>query len=1002
MNKPILVLLSLLVCVLSTNAAVEPWQDAQINSLHREPARAHYQTLTQKQLDLSGMWRFHWVENLTERPTNFYLPSYDDSAWDSIPVPGIWEMYGFGKPYYTNIKYVWHGWWPNPLPRVPEEHNHVGSYRRTVTVPDDWKGQKIYLYVGSATSNLQVYVNGQFVGYSEDSKLEAHFDLTPYVHPGENLIAMQMMRWCDGSYAEDQDFWRLCGIARDLYLYARPKVQIGDFFVHQTLTSDYQDGLLSVELNSPLAAKHDVAIHLSGEGNNAEPVSLSKSVTLDKKGQGTIRLTLPNVRTWTAETPNLYTLQLTLLDKKGKIIEQIEQQVGFRSVEIKDGQLLVNGKAILIKGVNHHDMDPLTGYHLSYERIEQDIRLMKENNFNTLRTSHYPADPYLYELCNQYGMYVIAEANIEGHELMPDSNGLHSNPLYAKTILERNQNHVETYKNYPCIIIWSLGNETGDGPNFSAAYRWIKERDSSRPVQYEAAHGRDNTDIFCPMYCDYWHTEKYAQSHAKKPLIQCEYAHAMGNSLGGFREYWNLYRRYDLLQGGCIWDWVDQGLYATTEDGRDYWTYAGDYDPITYSDHNFNCNGLVAPDRSPNPHLLEAKYIQQPLWTGWRDSIRGTLDIYNENFFAELPVNLMWTLLVDGKTVLTGTSEPLLLKPQAHHTCHIPLDKVLPTTGEVLLSLHYQLRKPIAGLRAGHEIARQQLMAQSAQYTPNDTPNAGVTYDFDAQNGLLKQIYIKGKPIFPNDTPLTPCFWRAPTDNDYGANLQKKYADWRSPKLHLLESDYLDSIRICRYTVGDSLGILTMTYRTHTDGSLELEEKLEISETASPLFRVGLEWTLPAQYEQLSYYGRGPEENYPDRKFATLIGRYEQTVSEQYYPYVRPQETGLHTDVREWCISLKNDTKNTSQNSPQLCFSMIDKPLMASALHYTTASLDDGEVKEARQSHGNLVDPVSATVLHIDGYHLGLGCVNSWGAQPHEHYRLSDKVYVVKMKLEVK
>lgn len=999
MKKQLLLLFLIFSCMMSAQVAQkagqEPWQDASVNSIHREPARAHYQTLTEKHLDLRGTWRFNWVENLTERPENFYLPDYDDSDWDSIPVPGIWEMYGYGKPYYTNIRYVWHGWWPNPLPRVPEEHNHVGSCRRTVTIPDDWDGQKIYLYVGSATSNLQVYINGKLVGYSEDSKLESHFDITPYVQRGENLIALQLMRWCDGSYAEDQDFWRLCGIARDIYLYARPQVQIGDYFVHQSLSSDNKNGFLTIELNSPLASGQKVAVNiLSNDDGKAESILLSKSIKLDKQGQGSISLTLKNVQAWTAETPNLYTLQLVLRDNKGKTVEQIEQHVGFRTVEIKDGQLLVNGKAILVKGVNHHDMDPKTGYHLSRERLEQDIRLMKENNFNTVRTSHYPADPYLYELCNRYGMYVIAEANIEGHELMPDPNGLHSHSLYAQTILERNRNHVETYKNYPCIIIWSLGNETGDGPNFSAAYRWIKERDNSRPVQYEPANGGENTDIFCPMYYDYKGIEEYALSQARKPLIQCEYAHAMGNSLGGFREYWDLYRRYDLLQGGCIWDWVDQGLYATTEDGRAYWTYAGDYESITYNDHNFNCNGLVAPDRTPNPHLLEAKYIQQPIWTSWRDSVYGTLDVYSENCFAELPVEVNWTLLVDGKAMLTGVNGPMTLKPQTHHTCRVPVSKVFPTTGEVLLSLHYRLSKPAVGLQTGHEIARQQLVVKPVEHFGGTGSVSGVTYAFDNNTGFLKQILIKNKPLFKNETALTPCFWRAPTDNDYGANLQQKYAAWRSPKLTLIKSERSGSTRVYRYTVGDNMAMLTLTYRTLAEGSMEIEERLELSESASPLFRVGWEWMLPAEYEKLSYYGRGPEENYPDRYFATLIGRYEQTVSEQYYPYVRPQETGLHTDVREWCIA--------SASGHQLCFTAMDKPLMAGALHYTKESLDDGDVKEAHQSHGNLVTPASATVLHIDGYHQGLGCINSWGAQPKEEYRLQEKVYVVKMRLYVK
>ena len=631
--------------VLTAKAGTEPaWRNAAINQQNREARHANFfayeseqaarvgdKSRSERCLSMEGMWRFHFVKNHQDAPKDFFRVGYDDSQWEDFPVPGLFELNGHGDRIYKNIGYAWCTTFESNPPYIGETENYTGSYRREFTLPDSWSGQQVLFHVGSATSNLKVWVNGKYVGYSEDSKIAAEFDITKYVKKGRNLIAMQVMRWCDGSYLEDQDFWRFTGIAREVYLFARPKVHIEDIVVSQ----DYVDGqgLLSVSVKAPKGLTIEARLE-----------------DADGKVVGTgLQQTIANVNAWSAEMPYLYTLFVNT--KKGsQTMESVTQRVGFRHIEIKGGQLPVNGQPILIKGVDRHELDPDGGYVVSVERMKQDLRIMKQLNVNAVRTSHYPDDPRWYDLCDEAGIYVVAEANAESHGMGYGEGTLAKRDDFAQMHLERNQANVLTLRNHPCILIWSLGNESGYGPNFERCYDWIKSVDSVRPVQYEQAGHWGKTDIFCPMYMGYEDCEKYAQTDNPRPLIQCEYAHAMGNSIGGFKEYWDIIRKYPKFQGGFIWDFVDQGLRDKSPvTGKEIFTYGGDYGRYPASDYNFNCNGVIAPDRRLNPHAYEVQYYYQNVWLTDQGLKDGCFEVYNENFFKTLDdVELTWKVKRHG------------------------------------------------------------------------------------------------------------------------------------------------------------------------------------------------------------------------------------------------------------------------------------------------------------------------------------------------------------------
>lgn len=773
------------------------WLDPEVNEVNTMAPRAAFfayetenlakadqKARSERYLSLEGKWKFNFSKDHDKAPRDFYSLKYDDSQWTDFPVPGILELNGYGDAIYSNNGYPWRTQFRPEPPFVEERNNYTGSYRKMVTVPADWKGERIYLHVGSATSNLMVWVNGKFVGYSEDSKVSAEFDLTKYLTPGkENLIAMQVMRWCDGSYLEDQDFWRFTGIAREVYLYARPQAHIADLFITPDLVNNYQDGTLEVKLNAVGAKGETVMFSLKDKEGKEVAAQTAK---VGGNGEVKVNFNVKNPLKWTAETPNLYTLYTTLMDGK-QVAEVVPQRVGFRKVEIKNAQVLVNGQPVLFKGANRHELDPVTGYVVSMDRMLEDIRVMKELNINAVRTCHYPNDPRWYELCDIYGIYMVAEANIESHGMGYGDKTLAKEPTYEKAHLERNESNIKIYKNHPSIIFWSVGNEAGYGPNFEKAYDLVKAYDPSRPCQYEQAGQNGKTDIFCPMYYDYGGCEWYAKGDNPRPLIQCEYAHAMGNSMGGFKEYWDMVRKYPKYQGGFIWDFVDQGLRVKNKQGKTIYAYGGDFGRYPTSDHNFNCNGIINPDRKPNPHANEVRYYYQNIWATAKDLKAGEVEVYNENFFKSLDdVELQWTLESEGKVLANGRSA---LDIPAQQKRVVKLDGYsLPADvkGEVVLNLDFVLKKAEPMLDAGYAVAREQfvvnpytfptmesvLAVTSGKYDTRKvekeekvawvTLSAGNTsVTFNHWNGWIDYLDVDGKPMLEEGYAITPDFWRA-------------------------------------------------------------------------------------------------------------------------------------------------------------------------------------------------------------------------------------------------
>ena len=958
-------------------------------------------------MTLNGIWKFNWVKNADARPTDFYRTDYNDKGWGQMKVPGVWEMNGYGDPIYVNVGYAWRSQYKNNPPYVPIENNHVGSYRKEIIIPAEWSGKEIFAHFGSVTSNMYLWVNGKYVGYSEDSKLEAEFNLTKYLKPGKNLIAFQVFRWCDGTYLEDQDFFRYSGVGRNCYLYSRNKKYIQDIRVTPDLDSNYTNGTLNVALN------------LNGSGtvelNLTDPAGKSVATAqVNGNGQKSVVMDVSNPEKWTAETPNLYTLTATL--KNGSnTLEVIPVKVGFRKIELKGGQILVNGQPVLFKGADRHEMDPDGGYVVSRERMLQDILRMKQLNINAVRTCHYPDDNLWYDLCDQYGIYVVAEANIESHGMGYGKETLAKNPSYKKAHMERNQRNVQRGYNHPSIIFWSLGNEAGYGPNFEQCYTWIKNEDKTRAVQYEQAGTNEFTDIFCPMYYDYDACKKYSEGNIDKPLIQCEYAHAMGNSQGGFKEYWDLIRKYPKYQGGFIWDFVDQSNHWKNKDGIDIYGYGGDFNKYDASDNNFNDNGLISPDRRPNPHAHEVGYFYQSIWTTPGDLSKGEIKVYNENFFRDLSAYYMeWQLLANGAVMQTGVVQDLNVAPQQTATLKLNLntEKICPCK-ELLLNVTYKLKAAETLMPAGSTVAYDQLTirpytAKALELKNQKASNLDIVVpvikdndhnylivegenfiiEFNKHNGYLSRYEADGMQLLNPGAQLTPNFWRAPTDNDYGAGLQHRYAVWKNPGLKLtslkqsIENE--QAIVQAEYEMKAVKGKLFLTYVINNEGAVKVTQKMEAGkeEKVSDMFRFGMQMQMPENFNEVEYYGRGPVENYADRNHSTLIGKYRQTVAEQFYPYIRPQETGTKTDLRWWRVL------NISGNGLQF---VGDAPFSASALNYSIESLDDGVQKDQR--HSPEVAKAPFTNLCIDKVQMGLGCVNSWGTLPLEKYRVPYQDY---------
>ena len=1016
----------LLGCMATADMAAQKamaWNTPELNQENREARRANFfayenERLAEKgdkkasarYMSMEGMWKFNFVKNHNERPADFFKPQYDDSKWVDFPVPGLFEIHGYGDKIYRNVGYSWATTFKSNPPYISEQDNYTGSYRREITLPESWTGQDVFFHVGSATSNLTLWVNGKYVGYSEDSKIAAEFNITKYLKKGKNLIAMQVMRWCDGSYLEDQDFWRFTGIAREVYLYSRNKTRIADISLNADLTNGYQDGLLSFDI--PLAGDKKATVSLTLKDAEGKTVLTSELPTMSPHPRGAMEV--KGVKTWSAETPYLYTLDITL-KKGGNAIETVSKKVGFRKVEIKGGQLLVNGQPVLIKGADRHELDPDGGYVVSIERMIEDIKIMKQLNINAVRTCHYPDDPRWYDLCDQYGIYVTAEANVESHGMGYGEHTLAKNPRYELAHMERNQANVLTLRNHPSIIVWSLGNEAGYGINFERAYDWVKATDPTRPCQYEQARHDGKTDIFCPMYYDYGGCEKYAQGDNPRPLIQCEYAHAMGNSMGGFKEYWDLVRKYPKYQGGYIWDFVDQGLRDKSPvTGRQIFTYGGDYGRYPASDYNFNCNGIIAPDRRLNPHAHEVAYFYQNLWIENVDVKAGKFTVYNENFFRNTDYALLdICVTVNGKSNFSmGQQNIDGIAPQQSKTFTKPLlaEKVKQLMEEnpdadVAVNFVFKSKHGEPLVEKNQTMAKYQFMAQEYKFddlsatVEGELPRlteteayikmeaAGMAVTIGKWSGWIDYLDVNGKEMLIDRESITPEFWRAPTDNDYGARLQQHFAAWKNPGYRVKEiyheTDGNNRVVKVALTMDAVKGDLEMRYTLRPDGTLLVEQDFDADKTEKgpEMFRFGMQMQMPERFNHIEYHGRGPVENYADRKSSEFIGTYEADVKDEYYEYIRPQESGNHTDIRTFSVVDKTTGEGLTFYG--------DAPMECSALNYLVEDLDDGMHKDKKWGHhsGDLV-PRKLTQVHVQKRQMGLACVNSWGAWPLKPYRL--------------
>ena len=1018
------------------------WHDLQVNEINRLPLHTmHFaydpndfpgtgaEYLDKKKsmnyLSLEGTWKFNWVANADERPTDFYKTDLDDSKWNNIQMPGNWEMLGYGQPEYVNVGFAWRGHFDQQPPAVPTKDNHVGSYRREINIPSNWDGKRVIAHFGSVTSNIYLYVNGKFAGYAEDSKVAAEFDITPFLKKGKNLIAFQTFRWCDGSWCEDQDFWRLSGPARENYLYARSKDhRLLDVRVETELKNNYKDGYLNITAK----VQGNTLAYFGLYDPDGKEVIVTGTDNV-RNGVAKYQLRVKNVRKWSAETPNLYTLVVSPIQNGGMYLpyEIVQVKVGFRKVEIKNKQFLVNGQPVLLKGADRHEMDPDEGYNVSEQRMIQDIMMMKRMNINAVRTSHYPNDPRWYDLCDKYGLYVVAEANQESHGFQYGDDAAAKKPEFAKQIMERNQHNVSMFYNHPSIVTWSMGNETVMGDNFLKAYKWIKSQDKTRPVQYEQARRGEGTDIFCPMYYSVAASEKYAKDpNSPMPLIQCEYNHTMGNSGGNLSDYWDLIRKYPILQGGFDWDFVDQALHRNivkpmsilpykmnNEELRKIeYCYGGDYNKYDPSDNNFNCNGIIGPDRQMNPHAYEVAYQYQNIWAKMVNAETGEVSVHNENFFRDLSnYALAWSLEEDGVETQNGTIADLDVPAQQTKNFTIPYDKSKIKGKEVFLNIDFRLKEAEPLLTAGQVMAYAQLPVVTKQACSGDcskmlaqghgkkkmklaakknnvvavtTPN--LTFKIDRSTGLISEYAYNGKSLLGEGGTLKPNFWRAPTDNDMGAGLQKKFKAWKNPQMNLKNIDVKKDKKTNSVTILTSFdmpevqGQMDITYVVFANtGAVKVTEDFKATEGAkvSDMFRFGMLMQMPYTMEKSNYYGRGPIENYSDRKDCMRIGVYTDDADNQYFPYIRPQESGTKSDIRWW--------KQTDATGLGLQVKSCT-PFYASAIHFDTEELDDGDDKEQRHSFD--LKKSKFTNLFLDSAHMGVGGENSWGAWPLEKYRV--------------
>ena len=1008
------------------------WQDPQIVQINRLPMTASFQS-GGLNLSLNGMWKFAWYETIDSRSMDFYKTDFVDADWDNMPVPGMWELNGYGDPVYKNVGYAWCGHYDTPPPYPALEHNYAGQYRKSFVLGDEWEGEDIFLHIGSATSNVRVWVNGKEVGYSEDSKLEARFDITKYVHTGENLIALEIFRWCDGTYLEDQDFWRMTGLARDTYIFSRDKKRVEDVRV---IASADGTADITAEVTKGVSQIKFIIVDPFDKEIAAETVAVSTKAK-SERGLATakVKIQIPAVKQWTAETPWLYTLKMVSYDAKGKT-EVSMLQIGFRDVEIKDGQLLVNGQPVLIKGANRHEMNPYKGYVVSEADMIQDIMIMKQLNINAVRTCHYPNDPLWYSLCDRYGLYVVDEANNESHGMGYGEGSLAHDVSYQHAHLERMKRMVQRDFNHPSVIIWSMGNEAGHGVNFMKGYEMIKAMDSTRPVHYERAEGGPGTDIACPMYFDHASCERYASRDPRpaKPLIQCEYAHAMGNSMGGLKEYWDLVRKYPVYQGGFIWDFVDQALKWPVDPqkyGTDHvFVFGGDFNDYDPSDNSFCCNGIIAADRSYHPHAYEVAYQYRSILTSAtrEEALAGKVNVYNENFFIDLSRYILhWGIEVDGRQVLMGCQPMPSIAPQETQTVALGYNEadIMEACGhtdldyhDIYLNVRYVLKRPDGLLPAGAEVAYDQICITDAPLELfadySGIPAYGQDGDlhvftgdmvfegatgvrlspwkavFDASKGALVSYTLGGKEMIKS--ALLPNLARAATENDLGAGQDKRMAHWRAAEF-LVKEFTVEATDSCYRVMTEFMPIkdfayVRMTYNIYADGVVEAMEEFKDAgnlENGKLIDRIGMEFAMPGEYSVFEFYGLGPFENYCDRNSSALVGHYVQRVEDQYhYGYVRPQESGTKTQLK-W-IKVLDDNGAGFEISSDLKFSASALPFHWKELDVRVLGNNQAHSLELKKAAHEGQRTLGTTWVNFDLVQMGLGCVDSWGSWPlYEH-----------------
>ncbi|MCK3684146.1 glycoside hydrolase family 2 TIM barrel-domain containing protein [Maribellus sp. YY47] len=1018
-----------------TQAQTPDWQNPAMFDQNKEkphatlmPFRSVDEALSQKSNQsvfyktLSGTWKFNWVRKPADRPMDFFKPDYDVSDWDDIPVPSNWELQGYGIPIYVNHQYEFadhkapvsdqikfiNNLYPANPGQVPTDYNPVGSYRRTFTVPEIWDGRRVFIQFGAVKSAFYIWINGEKVGYSQGSKTPAEWDITDYLKAGENTVALEVYRWSDGSYLESQDFWRISGIERDVFLYSTPQVRIRDFFAKADLDADYKNGKFSLDVDlknkvSKLRSGNYKVSYQIFDANNNAVASDEMEAKINRKEDLllTFNKEIKNPLKWTAETPNLYSLVISLKNSADETVEVVTSKIGFRKVEIKDAIFYINGVAVAIKGVNRHEHDEYNGHVISEEAMIREIALMKQYNINAVRTSHYPNAERFYELCDQYGLYVTDEANIESHGMYYGEYSLAKKPEWTAAHVDRNMRMVERDKNHACVIVWSMGNEAGDGEVFTEVYKRIKERDPSRPIHYERAEMGDNTDIFCPQYPGVQSLINYKKEKRSKPFISSEYSHAMGNSSGNLADLWDVFNedRNDQLQGGYIWDWIDQALVKKAADGTEFWAYGGDYGENMPTDYNFVCNGIISADYTPHPALDEVKYAYQYVLF---KAVNGGYEISNYHDFIDLSdYEVSWTISDNGKKKFSGIFEGLNLKPGESKALvfPVPLMAIAPGT-ERFVDFSVKLKSDKPFRPAGFEVAHEQFKMEGNYAASATTQKGGVlnlqedgkninihgenfVVTFDKVSGLLTHYEVNGVALIQKGPQIN--FWRPVNDNDKGSNMLSRLGIWRevsreaqpaSVNAVMVDGDKV--VVTSTYELDKVKSTLTLVQTVHGNGTIEVQSSLNASAGKLPdMPRFGVRWEMPVNFDNLTYYGRGPHENYIDRNRSAFVGIYQSKVADQYFKYVRPQENGYKTDARWFELRNENGVGLKITGEPLVGFSTLHNPI------------EDFDMENAQDfRHTNDIVKKDGVFITTDMKQMGVAGDNSWGATPMRKYSL--------------